>query len=58
MNISGATNPTSKVEIKGPGIGGEELEDTVHVAVEVWLVWGDAETIPSLGLLHSHLPRR
>lgn len=42
MNLSGATNPTSKVDIKGSGIGGEGLEDTVHVTAEVWLVWGDA----------------
>lgn len=46
MNLSGATNPTSKVEIKGSGIGGEGLEDTVHVTAEVWWVWGDAGNCP------------
>lgn len=46
MNLSGATNPTSKVDIKGLGIGGEGLEDTVHVTAEVWLVWGDAGDYP------------
>jgi hypothetical protein len=47
MNLSGATNPTFKVAIKGVGIGGEEMEDMeVYVTVKVWLVWADAGNHP------------
>lgn len=42
MNLSGATNPTSTVEIKGLGIGSEGIEDTVHVTAKVWVLCGDA----------------
>lgn len=46
MNLSGAASPTSTVEIKGLGIGGEGMEDIVHVTAKVWVLCGDAGNCP------------